>query len=86
MKRIFRILLFRIAAGIWNVLEREPGKFHWEIVDLALEEARAAWTNSCHPSDAVLQTRIRSLVVPELGARRANKATDKRWRNLATGF
>src|SRR5690349_25083938 len=25
----------------WNVLEPEPGKFHWEIVDLALEEARA---------------------------------------------
>ncbi len=24
----------------WNVLETEPGKFHWEIVDLALEEAR----------------------------------------------
>ncbi len=25
----------------WNVLEPEPGKFHWKIVDLALEEARA---------------------------------------------
>ncbi len=25
----------------WNVLEPEPGRFHWEIVDLALEEARA---------------------------------------------
>ena len=25
----------------WNVLEPEQGKFHWEIVDLALQEARA---------------------------------------------
>jgi len=25
----------------WNALEPEPGKFHWDIVDLALLEARA---------------------------------------------
>src|SRR5215467_3896140 len=25
----------------WTALEPEPGKFHWEIVDLALQEARA---------------------------------------------
>jgi len=25
----------------WNVLEPEPGKFRWDIVDLALEEARS---------------------------------------------
>src|SRR6267142_1638332 len=25
----------------WNVLKPAAGKFHWEIVDLALEEARA---------------------------------------------
>src|SRR5437899_3566996 len=25
----------------WNVLEPERGKYHWEIVDLAIEEARA---------------------------------------------
>ena len=25
----------------WNVLEPEPGKYNWEIVDLAIDEARA---------------------------------------------
>jgi hypothetical protein len=37
----------------WNALEPEQGKIRWEIVDLALEEARA-WTDSGYPAHAVL--------------------------------
>src|SRR5436305_11445696 len=61
----------------WNVLETEPGKFHWEIVDLALEEARA------HGQTLAIRlmpySNQDSLPVwyRNSGARRANKATDK---------
>ena len=61
----------------WNALEPEPGKFHWDIVDLALLEARAhgqtlairlmPYSNQ-DPLPAWYQTS---------GARRANKGTDK---------
>jgi hypothetical protein len=61
----------------WNVLEPAPGKFHWEIVDLALEEARA--------HGQTLEIRLMPYSnqdpLPEWyrnsSARRANKATDK---------
>src|SRR5438067_3375212 len=61
----------------WNVLETKPGKFHWEIVDLALEEARA------HGQTLAIRLMPYSNQDPlpawyrNSGARRANKATDK---------
>src|SRR6202045_5004187 len=61
----------------WNVLEPEPGKFHWEIVDLALEEARA------HGQTLAIRLMPYSNqdALPDWyrnsGARRANKTTDK---------
>lgn len=61
----------------WNVLEPEPGKFHWEIVDLALSEARA------HGQTLAIRLMPYSNQDPlpdwyrNSGARRANKATDK---------
>jgi len=61
----------------WNVLEPEPGKFHWEIVDLALEEARA------HGQTLAIRLMPYSNHDPlpdwyqKSGARRANKPTDK---------
>jgi Domain of unknown function (DUF4832)/Beta-galactosidase len=61
----------------WNVLEPEPGKFHWEIVDLALEEARA------HGQALAIRLMPYSNQDPlpewyrNSGARRANKAGDK---------
>jgi Domain of unknown function (DUF4832)/Beta-galactosidase len=61
----------------WNVLEPEPGKFHWEIVDLALEEARA------HGQTLAIRLMPYSNQDPlpewyrNSGARRANKPTDK---------
>src|SRR6267154_3180199 len=61
----------------WNVLETEPGKFHWEIVDLALEEARA------HGQTLAIRLMPYSNQDPlpawyrNSGARRANKPTDK---------
>jgi len=61
----------------WNVLEPEPGKFHWEIVDLALEEARA------HRQTLAIRLMPYSNQDPlpdwyrNSGARRANKPTDK---------
>ena len=61
----------------WNVLEPEPGKFHWGIVDLALEEARA------HGQTLAIRLMPYSNQDPlpawyrNLGARRANKPTDK---------
>src|SRR5256886_1618117 len=57
--------------------KKEPGKFHWEIVDLALEEARA------HGQTLAIRlmpySNQDSLPVwyRNSGARRANKATDK---------
>ena len=61
----------------WNVLEPEQGKFHWEIVDLALEEARAhGQTLSIR-----LMPYSNQYPLPEWyrnsGARRANIPTDK---------
>jgi hypothetical protein len=61
----------------WNVLEPEPGKFRWEIVDLALEEARA------HGQTLAIRLMPYSNQDPlpewyrSSGARRANKPTDK---------
>src|SRR5437879_6153238 len=61
----------------WNVLETEPGKFHWEIVDLALEEART------HGQSLAIRLMPYSNQDPlpgwyrNSGARRANKPTDK---------
>ena len=61
----------------WNVLEPEPGRFHWEIVDLALEEARA------HGQTLAVRLMPYSNQDPlpewyrNSGARRANKPTDK---------
>jgi len=61
----------------WNVLEPEPGKFHWEIVDLAFEEARA------HGQTLAIRLMPYSNQDPlpewyrNSGARRANKPPDK---------
>jgi Domain of unknown function (DUF4832) len=61
----------------WNVLEPEPGKFRWEIVDLALEEARA------HGQTLAIRLMPYSNQDPlpewyrNSGARRANKPADK---------
>jgi hypothetical protein len=61
----------------WNVLEPEPGKFHWEIVDLALGEARA------HGQTLAIRLMPYSNQDPlpawyrNSGARHANKAADK---------
>ena len=61
----------------WNALEPQPGKFHWEIVDLALEEARA------HGQTLAIRLMPYSNQDPlpewyrNSGARRANKPTDK---------
>src|SRR5262249_4150433 len=61
----------------WNVLEPEPRKFRWEIVDLALEEARA------HGQTLAIRLMPYSNQDPlpewyrNSGARRANKPTDK---------
>ena len=61
----------------WNVLEPEPGKFHWEIIDLALEEARK------HGQTLAIRLMPYSDRDPlpdwyrNSGARRANKPTDK---------
>jgi hypothetical protein len=61
----------------WNVLEPEPGKFQWQIVDLALEEARA------HGQTLAIRLMPYSDQDPlpawyrVSGARRANKSTDK---------
>ena len=61
----------------WNVLEPEPGKFHWEILDLALAEARV------HGQTLAIRLMPYSNQDPlpewyrNSGARRANKPTDK---------
>jgi len=61
----------------WNVLEPAPGKFRWEIVDLALEQARA------HGQTLAIRLMPYSNQDPlpewyrNSGARRANKPTDK---------
>jgi hypothetical protein len=61
----------------WDVLEPEPGKFRWDIIDLALEEA--------HAHGQTLAIRLMPYdpkhPLPEWyqnsGARRGNKPTDK---------
>lgn len=61
----------------WNVLEPEPGKFNWEIVDLAIEEARA------HGQKLAIRLMPYSNQDPlpewyrKSGAKRANKDSDK---------
>ena len=61
----------------WDAIEPEPGKFRWEIVDLALEEARA------HGQTLAIRLMPYSNQDPlpawyrNSGARRANKPTDK---------
>jgi hypothetical protein len=61
----------------WNVLESEPGKFNWEIVDLAIEEARA------HGQKLAIRLMPYSNQDPlpewyrKSGAKRANKDSDK---------
>jgi hypothetical protein len=61
----------------WNVLEPEPGKFNWEIVDLAIDEARA------HGQRLAIRLMPYSNEnsLPEWykksGAKRANKDSDK---------
>ena len=61
----------------WNVLEPEPGRFNWEIVDLAIEEARA------HGQKLAVRLMPYSNEDPlpewyrKSGAKRANKESDK---------
>jgi hypothetical protein len=61
----------------WTAIEPEQGKFHWEILDLALAEARA------HGQTLAIRLMPYSNKDPlpewyqKSGARRANKATDK---------
>jgi len=61
----------------WNVLEPEPGKFNWEIVDLAIEEARA------HSQRLAIRLMPYSNEDPlpawyrKSGAKRVNKDSDK---------
>jgi hypothetical protein len=61
----------------WNVLEPEAGKFRWEIVDLAIEEARA------HGQKLAIRLMPYSNQDPlpewfrKSGAKRANKDSDK---------
>ena len=61
----------------WNALEPEPGKFRWEIIDLALQEARA------HGQTLAIRLMPYSNKDPlpawyqNSGARRANKPSDK---------
>jgi Domain of unknown function (DUF4832)/Beta-galactosidase len=61
----------------WNVLEPEPGKFNWEIVDLAIEEARS------HGQKLAIRLMPYSNQDPlpewfrKSGAKRANQDSDK---------
>ena len=61
----------------WNVLEPQQGKFHWEMIDLALKEARA------HGQALAIRLMPYSNQDPlpewyrNSGARRVNKPTDK---------
>jgi hypothetical protein len=61
----------------WDTLEPEPGKFRWDIIDLALEEARS------HGQTLAIRLMPYSNHDPlplwyrNSGARRANKAGDK---------
>ena len=65
------------AVGIGTRIEPEPGKFRWDIVDLALEEARE------HGQTLAIRLMPYSNQDPlpgwyrNSGARRANKPTDK---------
>ncbi len=61
----------------WNVLEPEPGKFNWAIIDLAIDEARA------HGQKLEIRLMPYSNQDPlpewfrKSGAKRANKDSDK---------
>lgn len=61
----------------WNAIEPEPGKFRWDIIDLALEEAKE------HGQTLAIRLMPYSNIDPlpawyrNSGARRANKPTDK---------
>jgi beta-galactosidase GanA len=60
----------------WNALEPEQGKFRWDIIDHALQEARA------HGQTLAIRLmpyskRTTSRVVSEIRARRANKPSHK---------
>ncbi|HSS99738.1 MAG TPA: beta-galactosidase, partial [Terriglobales bacterium] len=61
----------------WNALEPERGKYRWDIIDLALQEARA------HGQTLAIRLMPYSNQDPlpswyeSTGARRANKSTDK---------
>lgn len=61
----------------WSTLEPEDGKFRWEIIDLALKEARQ------HGQTLAIRLMPYSRIIPlpdwyrASGARRANKSTDK---------
>lgn len=61
----------------WNTIEPEPGKFRWDIIDLALEEAKE------HGQTLAIRLMPYSNIDPlptwyrNSGARRANKPTDK---------
>lgn len=61
----------------WNVIEPEPGKFRWDIIDLAIKEARE------HGQRLAIRIMPYSNIDPlpewyrNSGAHRANKPTDK---------
>src|SRR6202045_5280537 len=77
MKPDFPETSISYSRWCWKNLEPEPGKFHWEIVDLAVEEARA------HGQTLAIRLMPYSNqdALPDWyrnsGARRANKTTDK---------
>jgi hypothetical protein len=63
----------------WDAIEPEPGKYRWDIIDLALEEARAHGQRLAiriMPYDEANRAPIPKWF-QDSGARRANKATDK---------
>ena len=68
----------------WSALEPEPGKFHWEIIDLALQEARK------HRQTLAIRLMPYSDRDPlpdwyrNSGARRANKPADTGREHMAT--
>jgi hypothetical protein len=73
----FPVTLVAYLRWFWFQLEPEPGKYRWEIIDAALEEARRH--NQTLAIRLMPYDRLRAL--PEWyrnsGARRANKPTDK---------
>lgn len=61
----------------WTALEPEPGKFHWEIVDLALQEAREHGQTLAIRLMPYSNQDSLPAWYQSSGARRANKPTDK---------